>query len=221
LYRTYYNSPFEITYTWNGSQFKSYIGNYYSNFSSSIIDSDENGIVDGLNPMPYREANDEYPLVSEASDYKTIAYFPQSNNVLSESIDHAYSEQIEFNKVSSVLWINNIPFEKTTTFSGEDHWVGHLSFYSDFHQGDDIQIEIGYSTTGSDFVPILTKAITLNSTIKNLPFYLDKQQLTIQSGHYLALKISNLSDRNNSIYTGVTQNVYYATHVTSITTSHL
>jgi parallel beta-helix repeat protein/VCBS repeat-containing protein len=201
----YFHSPFEITYNWNGSQYKSHIGNYYSDFPSSIIDTDENGIIDSFYSMPYSVPDDVYPLMSKAYEYKTISYFLHSNNDLSERLELTYQGKIDIAKESSSLWVSNIPFEKTTTFSGKDHWLGHLSFYSDFYQGDDIKIEIGYLTTGSDFVPILSKTVSLSSTSKNIPFYLDKQQLTIQSGHYLAFKITNLSNRNNSIYTGTSK----------------
>ena len=198
----FFHSPSEMTYTWNGSQYKSHIGNYYSDFPSSIIDTDENGIIDNFYPMPYSVSNDGYPLMSKACEYKTIAYFLHSNNILSETIDHTYPGKKDLIQDSSILWVNTIPFEKTTIFSSEDHWTGHLSFSSSFYKGDVIQVEIGYSTTGSDFVSILAKTILLNATSRKLRFYLDKQQLTIQSGHYLALKITNQSNRNNSIYTG-------------------
>jgi len=200
----YFHSPFEITYTWNSSEYKSYLGNYYSVFPSSISDSDidTNGIIDGFYPMPYHFPNDAYPLLSKPSEYKTRAYFPQSNNNLSETLDYTYPEKIAFKKESTVLWVNNTPFEETTTYTNEDHWVGYLSFYPDFDKGDRIQIEVGYSTTGSDFVPIIFKSVFFKSKASNLTFYLDKQQVTIQSGHSLAFQLTNKSSQNYSIHTG-------------------
>jgi parallel beta-helix repeat protein len=204
-----FQSPFEMTYSWNGSMNKSYLGNYYSDFPSTIKDLDGNGIIDSYYPMPYIIPNDDFPLISKATAYEKRIYFLQSNNILSKKIDHTFPAYVWIKNDNSVMWVSNEPFEKSTTFSGEDHWGVNMKFGSFYDEGyivDEgeiyLNIKIGYSKTGTDFTMILQKTLRLNvNNINKHYFNLDKQSLSIQPGHYLAFKIINYSDIDCTIHT--------------------
>ena len=60
-----YNSPNQITYTYNGNTHTNYLGNYYSDYTD--IDSDNNGIWD--NPYIIDSGADNYPLVEPFENY--------------------------------------------------------------------------------------------------------------------------------------------------------
>jgi len=63
-----WNSPEEITYTYNGTIYTSYLGNYWSDY----VGNDANG--DGIGDTPYSidSDNDNYPLVEPFENYEVV-----------------------------------------------------------------------------------------------------------------------------------------------------
>jgi len=60
-----WNSTIPITYTYNGSQFTNYLGNYWSDYKG--VDSDGDGI--GETPYIIDGDMDEYPLIEQFENY--------------------------------------------------------------------------------------------------------------------------------------------------------
>jgi parallel beta-helix repeat protein len=193
-----YYSPFEIAYAWKGSHYKSHLGNFYSDISS-VIDTNNNGILDGFYSMPYNELDDKYPLRSQKADYTIDTYFLQNNLRFGKIMDNSLPGRIYLKSKSSILFISHYPLEKAMTFSGDDHWSGTIQLYSDYPDEEIIQVEIGYSTTGSDFVAILSTSIQNEKH----NFIMEKKAFSIQSNNYLAFRLTNLSERSNYVYTGL------------------
>ncbi len=62
-----WRSPTEITYTYNGSEYTRYLGNYYNDHV--LTDSNGDGITDDPYDLPGDEPDDEYPLVDTLDNY--------------------------------------------------------------------------------------------------------------------------------------------------------
>jgi hypothetical protein len=68
-----WNSPLEITYTYDGATYVSYLGNYWDDYEERYLDAekiDSTGILD----TPYRidEEEDNYPLMKPFENYNII-----------------------------------------------------------------------------------------------------------------------------------------------------
>lgn len=62
-----WSSPTEIAYTYNGSDYLGYLGNYYSDHV--LTDSDGDGITDTAFDLPADELDDPYPLAAPIDSY--------------------------------------------------------------------------------------------------------------------------------------------------------
>jgi hypothetical protein len=65
-----WNSPLEITYTYDGSTYESYLGNYWDDYEGTDVDAD------GIGNKPYsidskEDENDDYPLMKPFENYIT------------------------------------------------------------------------------------------------------------------------------------------------------
>lgn len=63
-----WHSPNQLTYTYLGTEYTSYLGNYYS--SHDLTDSDGDGVTDNPYNMPTSEPDDEYPLADTVDNYE-------------------------------------------------------------------------------------------------------------------------------------------------------
>jgi parallel beta-helix repeat protein len=62
----FWNSPSELTYTYNGGQYTNYLGNYWDDYIGS--DANNDGIGD--TPYPINSDDDNYPLVERFENYE-------------------------------------------------------------------------------------------------------------------------------------------------------
>ncbi|MCK4731530.1 MAG: right-handed parallel beta-helix repeat-containing protein, partial [Methanophagales archaeon] len=60
-----WNSPSELTYTYNSNTYTNYLGNYWDDYTD--IDANNDGIWD--NPYPIDSDNDNYPLIERFENY--------------------------------------------------------------------------------------------------------------------------------------------------------
>ena len=62
---TIWNSPLEITYTYNGTTYESYLGNYWDDYKGTDADGDGDGIGD----THYNDESDDHPLMTPFENY--------------------------------------------------------------------------------------------------------------------------------------------------------
>ena len=91
-----WNSPEEITYTYNGSEFENYLGNYWDDYVFAGNDTDGDGIGD--TPYSIDSDKDNYPLVEEFENYiapppeglLNVPFFSQRDPAWSDKkLDHS------------------------------------------------------------------------------------------------------------------------------------
>jgi hypothetical protein len=70
-----WNSPLEMTYTYDGTTYTSYLGNYWDDYEGTDVDGDGIGDTPYSTNTPYRidseEENDVYPLMKPFENYIT------------------------------------------------------------------------------------------------------------------------------------------------------
>ena len=72
---TIWNSPFEITYTYNGSTYESYLGNYWGNYGGT--DAEGDGIRDTHYSIDTeKDESDDYPLMKPFENYTLTTSAP-------------------------------------------------------------------------------------------------------------------------------------------------
>jgi parallel beta-helix repeat protein len=70
-----WNSPLEITYTYDGTLYESYLGNYWDDYEGT--DADRDGIGDThYNIDPEKDESDEYPLMKPYENYILLRAAP-------------------------------------------------------------------------------------------------------------------------------------------------
>jgi hypothetical protein len=65
-----WNSPFELTYTYNGNTYTNYVGNYWGDYEQTNPDAEEI-VTTGIWNTPYGIAGntDNYPLMERFENY--------------------------------------------------------------------------------------------------------------------------------------------------------
>lgn len=95
-----YNSTDQITYTYNGSTYTGYLGNYWKNYAGT----DANG--DGVGDTPYKFGlySDNYPLMAESTNYEAVQP-PQVPPVLTaDNTDNKVAQAIDITFTDDATW---------------------------------------------------------------------------------------------------------------------
>ncbi|AKB32981.1 cell surface protein [Methanosarcina siciliae HI350] len=71
---TYWSSPDQITYTYNGTTYASYMGNYWPNYNGT--DTNGDGIGDDPYVLPDSLGTDNYPLMQSYENYNFVGSGP-------------------------------------------------------------------------------------------------------------------------------------------------
>jgi parallel beta-helix repeat protein len=105
-----WNSTDEITYTYNGSEFENYLGNYWDDYTFAGNDTNNNGIGD--TPYSINSDNDSYPLMGPWENYfaptENIFYTGSSANPY-PSIMGIHNGTIKLNQTITVSQLYTYP----------------------------------------------------------------------------------------------------------------
>ena len=197
-----WNSPTEISYEFNDySYHKKFLGNFYGNYSGS--DSDGDGIGDSYYNLPGSEPNDNYPLILSSDKYILQAWWLSADSIMyKDSLGNPLHE-VTIPGTQSNMWISDQPINSNLNFSTNDTWTGQILFATPLQIGITFSFEVGYSTTGENFVfcgpdtTIVGDGSTMQFTYKT-----DGSNYFMPAGSYYALKIYNNAGSNYNVVTG-------------------
>ncbi|MBC8527084.1 MAG: right-handed parallel beta-helix repeat-containing protein, partial [Candidatus Cloacimonetes bacterium] len=197
-----WNSPTEISYEFNDySYHKKFLGNFYGNYSG--FDLDEDGIGDSPYNLPGSEPNDNYPLILSSDKYILQAWWLSADSIMyKDSLGNPLHE-VTIPGTQSNMWISDQPINSNLNFSTNDTWTGQILFATPLQSGITFSFEVGYSTTGENFVfcgpdtTIVGDGSTMQFTYKT-----DGSNYFMPAGSYYALKISNNAGSNYNVVTG-------------------
>ncbi len=199
-----WNSPSEMGYFWpSGSLWE--MGNYYSGFSTS--DGGENdreagdGIGDTSIPVSTDGSGDSNPLMQTSDNYSLLGWWLKGDDVMyqDEMGQRAGSVLIAASGGTNI-WISDEVSVGGVTFPSDTGWVGGLTFTT-APASNSIKVEIGSSTGGSNFTASGAEA-TAGGDLHFTFGETDPDSLTIPSGEYLALRITNNDSSDRRLLTG-------------------
>jgi len=194
-----WQSPTKFLYKYQGVQRYGYMGNYFNNHS--LIDSNGDGITDATYVIANDLQDDQYPLAANPNQYYNQSWWLQYDGKVSQYSQNQEQISAVIPGSQSMVWIAQQPAATNLTFSGSDSWSGRLIFTSP-PPSNGIKIEIGYSTNGTDFVAGGVSSMLGNGSQQILNYSTNAQGFSVQSGQYLAIRITNFTGVANEILTG-------------------
>jgi len=185
-------SPTTIYYDYtSGSFHKNFLGNYYSDYSSSGQDPDGDGI--GTAAYSKNGMTDSYPLMTASACYSLQAWWLNSDSKMYKDNRSKSPGSVEIDYGGSYLWIADQTTLTDIKFSSGT-WTGQIVFVSAPSDGHSFNIEIGSSTNGSDFTVSGTNeyaTLTGDGSKTVFTYTIEASAFTVNTGKYLALKITN------------------------------
>lgn len=192
-------SPTSIQYKFNQNIYKSFIGNYYSDFSGP--DTKNDGIID--QPHNINQINDLYPLGNDIKQYFINVWWFQNNDILTTNIFDLLSNKIVIEGYSTHLFKNLSSVESDMNYAWGDIFNGQLAFSQAPGSNDRFILEMGYCSENNTFYPIGPFAEIAGDNISTTHiFHTGTKNFTIPKGNYFAVRITNQSAWDYELITG-------------------
>ena len=194
-----WRSPTTIYYDYNGGSFhKNYLGNYYGNYSGSDADGD------GIGNTAYigMGMTDNYPLMDTSACYLLQAWWLSGDSKMYKDDMSKAPGSVTITNGGSHIWIADQAALININVPGTDSWTGQIAFTSAPANGHSFKVEIGY-WNGTNFIaggPDAT--LTGNGSKTVFTYTTDASAFTVNTGNYLALRITNNSTLSYAVQTG-------------------
>jgi parallel beta-helix repeat protein len=194
-----WRSPTTIYYDYNGGSFhKNYLGNYYGNYSGSDADGD------GIGNTAYSGTGmtDNYPLMDTSACYLLQAWWLSGDSTMYKDDRSKAPGSVTITNGGSHIWIADQAALININVPGTDSWTGQIAFTSAPANGHSFKVEIGY-WNGTNFIaggPDAT--LTGNGSKTVFTYTTDASAFTVNTGNYLALRITNNSTLSYAVQTG-------------------
>ena len=202
-------SPTKLGYLYGSSTqtYKSYMGNYYSDYTGS--DGDGDGIGDSPYDLPDEESDDEYPLMQTTDNYALQTWW-LANPIMYRGDMSRPGGTVTISGGADQIWSADQPTLMGIGFGDGDEaegttWTGQVTFVSAPASGDTLTIEIGYADdqSGANFIaegPETT--MSGDSSTEAFTFTTNAVSFIVPQDKYLAMNITNNSGSDYDVKVG-------------------
>jgi len=200
-----WHSPTKLCYSYGGDStqsYKSYVGNYYSDYSGN--DGNNDGIGD--TPYTHYKGDDRCPLMQTADNYDLQVWY-LANPIMYRGDMSKQGATISIGAGSSEIWVADQPALMDISFGAGNpddstSWTGQITLFQYMFTpfpgtGDSFTLRIGYADdqNGSNFWENGPEAtVTGDGSTTSFPYTTNAIPFTVPQGKYLALRIGNNSD---------------------------
>jgi len=201
-------SPSKVCYFHDSTSYQEYLGNFYGvDYTGSDDGTGGRVAGDGIGDtnLPhdiYNVGDDYYPLSGVGSLQLVQAWYLSGDSTMYKADLGKGPGTVQLTASGgSAVWVSD-EAASGVTFSN-DNWTGQVVFTSAPAADDTFTVEIGSSTGGSNFDaggPDTT--ITGDGSTTYYTYATDASQVSVSSGQYLAIKITNNSGNTYSVKTG-------------------
>ncbi|MFP3974622.1 MAG: nitrous oxide reductase family maturation protein NosD, partial [Dehalococcoidia bacterium] len=222
-----WNSPVKLSYRYNGSAYKNYLGNYYSDYGGS----DDDG--DGIGDASYSDENgymtDNFPLMATRCDYTLMTWWLGNPTMYKDDMSTTPGTYTVRNN-DSVVWVadyhapSDLTFPESSTSNGTC-WTYQIAFDEAFDPETNITLTVGYADLdGNNFTTAEhsgNPSVSLDASENTRVFYgtiSDTQSFDVPSGKYLALEIDNNTGSDRNVMRGASWSFISASHTESTPT---
>ena len=202
-----WRSPTKLGYLYGSSEetYKSYVGNYYGDYTGS------DGDHDGIGNIPYSTDGDgdRYPLIENMVNYNLQIWY-LTNPVMYRGNMSMPGTTVSLDGSSSAVWVADQPTYTTISFGAGDEsdstsWTGLIAFTSPPDDGDIFTLQVGYANDrdGADFWEDGPEAVvTGHDSTTVFTYVTNAVPFAVPRGKYLALKITNNGSSNYRVRGG-------------------
>ena len=197
------NTAVALSYFYSSANNKTYMGNYWDDYTASTS-------VDGIGTNPAYSPgsdgnNDDRPLISDINNYDLLVWYLNDDGNMYKDLPNKKPFSKIISSSSSTIWIADEAAQVDLTFPS-GIWRGQICIVdingNNPASGHSFTLEIGYSTNGTDFTAGPSATLTANGTTKVFEYVTSSAAVSVDTGKYLALRITNNNATNYYAWTG-------------------
>lgn len=197
------NTAVALSYFYSSANNKTYMGNYWDDYTALTS-------VDGIGTNPAYSPgsdgnNDDRPLISDINNYDLLVWYLNDDGNMYKDLPNKKPFSKIISSSSSTIWIADEAAQVDLTFPS-GIWRGQVCIVdingnapTNTHT---FTLEIGSSTNGTDFTAGPSATLTANGSTKVFEYVTSSAAVSVNTGHFLALRITNNSGTDYYAWTG-------------------